>query len=390
MADVRRIALVAPIDLQVLFEALGHSAPEDVRGRSGAASVTTTLAVNLSELVALHVVADDTALGRPRRWQLGRHIVTVVPARASGFARDIHRHERASLKRAIEDVPVDILHAHWTYEYALAALRFRRRAPVVVSLHDWAPALLRLRPHPYNGLRLGMQAWVLPRASTLTVNSPYLASKLERVGLRAHLVPNPVPETSFDWSAPPGPDGPPVCLAVNIGFDRLKNVQKLLEAFSHVRRRREDAVLRLVGRPYGPGEAAETWAASRGLDANVDFVGPLAPSEVRRELKSATILVHPSREESFGQVLVEAMAVGTPVVGGARSGAVPWVLADGQAGRLVDVTDAHSLAGGILRALDDPRLQVEGARGRQITWDRFRPSVVTAKLLDVYEQVLRA
>ena len=71
------------------------------------------------------------------------------------------------------------------------------------------------------------------------------------------------------------------------------------------------------------------------------------------ESSIATIFVHPSLEESFGLVLVEAINAGLPVVAGENSGAVPWVLANGEAGILVDVKRPEAIARGIAQLLDD-------------------------------------
>jgi L-malate glycosyltransferase len=379
-----RLGFVAPIDLTRLPTLLGVEVDQALPpGRTGAASVTTVMAASLAEHVPLHVVTDDTTIDQPWRTQIGPHIVTVVPARPHGFARDVHRLERRGLRRAIAEVPVRLLHAHWTYEYALAALRFRKQVPVIVSLHDWAPALMRLRPHPYNVLRLGMLASAVPRASALTANSPYLVRRLRRVGFAADLIANPVPESAFDWR-PRLREQPAVLLAVNVGFDRRKNMQTLLRAFTRVRARLPGSQLRLAGRPYGPGEDAEAWARRHHLAEGVQFLGVLDPARVRSEMRDATLFVHPSREETFGQVLVEALAVGTPVLAGEDSGAVPWVLAEGRAGHLVDVNDVVALAEGILVALEDPQLDERGERGRQLTWDRFSAARITSRLLELY------
>jgi L-malate glycosyltransferase len=381
-----RIAVVGPVDCHRVVRELHKTPPEDLpQGRAGAASVVTTAVIALAHRgVRTHIVTTDTSISTIQQWHIDDQILTVVPARASGFARDLHAWERRSLRQAIESIPVDLVHAHWTYEYALASLRVRPRRPVVVSVHDWPPALLRLQPHFYNVFRLGMLLWVAPRADALLVNSPYLEQRLARYGARPRLIPNPMPERSFEFERSHQPRIPRSLLAVNVAFNPTKNVTALMEAFQYVRAEEPSVRMRLVGPPFGPGGPAETWAKNRGCAEGVDFVGELDHAAVRQEMRAASLFVHPSREESFGQVLVEALAVGTPVLGGLRSGAVPWVLDSGEAGRLVDVEDHQRLAAGIIAALREPNLHEEGERGRARTWDRFRSSVIADQLLEVY------
>ena len=79
------------------------------------------------------------------------------------------------------------------------------------------------------------------------------------------------------------------------------------------------------------------WAQKKGLSDGVNFVGPVDPDELIDIYEQVDLMVHPSMEESFGMVLVEAMARKIPVIGGEKSGAVPWVLDNGKAGVLTDI-----------------------------------------------------
>ena len=67
-----------------------------------------------------------------------------------------------------------------------------------------------------------------------------------------------------------------------------------------------------------------------------------------------TLLIHPSLEESFGMTVVEAMALALPVVGGIKSGAIPWLLGAGEHGMLVDVKDSKQIANVVLELLNNP------------------------------------
>ena len=80
------------------------------------------------------------------------------------------------------------------------------------------------------------------------------------------------------------------------------------------------------------------------------FVGRQA--DLRIALGASTVLVVPSRQEAFGRVLIEAMAMGVPVVA-ARVGGIPEVCTDGHTALLVPAEDPHALADAVVRTLED-------------------------------------
>jgi len=90
-------------------------------------------------------------------------------------------------------------------------------------------------------------------------------------------------------------------------------------------------------------------------------------------------------EESFGSAILEAMSQRLPVIAGADSGAVPWVLDDGRAGMLVDVTSSESLRSGMEKVMTDTalreRLMTEG-------YERARSQFTLAAVADQYLSVL--
>lgn len=82
-------------------------------------------------------------------------------------------------------------------------------------------------------------------------------------------------------------------------------------------------------------------------------MGKIQHGHCLSEIRNADVLVHPALEESFGNILIEAMSQGTPVIAGGQSGAVPWVMDYGRAGTLVDVKSAAQLAEGVINLLKD-------------------------------------
>lgn len=367
-------------------------------GVGGASSVVSQL---VSDLVRrgqrVSVVALDQTVGAPVTASGSLLDVIYGPRRVCHSMRDLMRVERHAVRDGVLRARPDLVHAHWCNEYALGA--FASGIPTLVTVHDWMPVILRLtraRYWPYgSGLTL-LYFTTLARARYLTANSPYIAEKVRRF-TRASLevVPNGVPDGDFlvsggqDASGQPQPAGHPVIVSVNNGFSLWKNVSRLLEAYRTLRQQGVDSELQLIGDGYGSGGPCEAWARQRRLAEGVAFLGPLPRDEVLLRMREATLLAHPAREESFGMTLIEAMSQRLPVVGGARSGAVPWVLGNGKAGLLVDVNDPRVIAQAMGAVLTRETLRKRLASGGYAhAWQNFRQSHVTDLYLDAYRRVL--
>jgi glycosyltransferase involved in cell wall biosynthesis len=133
-----------------------------------------------------------------------------------------------------------------------------------------------------------------------------------------------------------------------------KGIKDLLDAFISVAKTFSQARLRLVGPLFGRQADWEKEIAQRGLQGRVDLVGPVADREALiREFRLAALLVLPSHAEGLPVVLLEAMAMGVACVG-TRVGAIPDVLDEGSAGRLVPVRSPDAIATAVIELLANP------------------------------------
>lgn len=110
----------------------------------------------------------------------------------------------------------------------------------------------------------------------------------------------------------------------------------------------------------------------RGLDGVVALAGRLTSPDLAATVAGATLLVHPAANEPFGLVLVEALALGTPVIAYASAGP-STILADG-GGRLTPTGDVQALARAVVDALLDAELRTG--------WERHAPSIAARFDLD--------
>lgn len=138
------------------------------------------------------------------------------------------------------------------------------------------------------------------------------------------------------------------------GLLSVKRPLDLLEAVGLLGPTSPYAVVSVIGHD-GPERAAAELAISRhGLRERVEVRG-FQPG-LAKDLTPGTVLVSSGACETFGRVLVEAMAAGIPVVA-ASSGATTEVVEDGLTGLLYPVGDAGAMASQLLRLVDDPALR---------------------------------
>jgi len=137
-------------------------------------------------------------------------------------------------------------------------------------------------------------------------------------------------------------------------LQRWKGMHVFIAAMARVRRSHPDARAVIVGAPHEtePRYADELRAQSTslGLDGVLTFAG--FQSNIPEWMQAMDVFVHASDREPFGIVVIEAMALGKPVIAGSAGGPAE-IITDGVDGQLVAYGDDAALAKAILRYLDD-------------------------------------
>jgi len=269
--------------------------------------------------------------------------------------------------------PYDVVHAHNVLCALPMKVAWAKRR--VLTLHgvfsDQAPELHRWLPRSLVELaELKALSW----ADVVTAVSEEAVSRYSSLGFKVHYVPN-----AIDLSELPSRG---VKLfsrqVVYVGrFSWEKGVDVLIRAIAKL----PSTHLVLIGE--GPEEARLKRMAD-GLP-NVHFMGSMAREEALTYVKGSDLLVQPSRREGLSTAVLEAMAMGVPVIASSVGGNLD-LIKPRETGLLVPPGDVDRLASTIHEALQDPELLREMAlRAKAKVAEEYSWSKVLERYLSLYE-----
>lgn len=326
------------------------------------------------------VPLDERVAGTERSAVLGGPAGTLRSVRrAAPFVLRLAREIRASGAEVVHttSLKADVL--------ALPAALLAGR-PLVWHVHD-----LLTRQYLGGPLAALMRALAALGPSVVVVNSRATAATLPRwvrpVVAHPGLAPEQVRRQPRD-----GHDGPPVVGIVG-RISPTKGQDVFLEAAAIVARQRPDVRFRVVGSAlFAEQEFAEQVHALvdlLGLADRVELTGFV--EDPAAAMDALDVVVHASPvAEPFGQVVVEAMARGVPVVATSGGGVDEIVAPEGLAplGRLVPPGDPVALAGAVLDTLADPAAERTARRAQLHVVDRFPVSRTASVLTAVWRGVV--
>lgn len=298
---------------------------------------------------------------------------------------------RREVDRLRDEFPFDLIHAHFGYPDGVVAAKLagRYRVPFIITEHaSWVPWMKN-----YPAARR-KAVWAASRCSFHIAVSNFARKTIERftgdTG-RLRVLPNGVDVDVFRRAADFGPPDPNQILYV--GFMRhIKGIDILLRAMALVVKRKPNLKLVLIGGGiYRDSKAQEgqlrQMARDLRLEKNIDFVGIKTPSEVARYMCESSMLVLPSRTETFGAVLIEALACGTPVVA-TRCGGTEDIVND-EVGRLVEKENPEELFTAILDVLQR-RSDFNPDELRRYAMQNFSWEEVARRTGELYHEALGA
>jgi glycosyltransferase involved in cell wall biosynthesis len=278
----------------------------------------------------------------------------------------------------------DLVHAHLPSAGILA--RLFTPAPVIYTEHNIASSYKPLT-RVVNRLTYGKNTM------TVAVSDAVLESIADFPGGPHRMIENGVAiEPSVDRSVPVREElgvGDSTSLVVHVGNIRPhKGHATLLAAAELLTDGHDDVVVVSVGGEKFPGdlERLRSQARERGIDGKIRFLG--SRPDALDFVAEAAVFVNPADVEGLPVAILEAMALGKPVVATAVGG-VPSVVIDGETGRLVPPKDPVSLASAVAELLAKPELRHSlGTKGRDLIESRYGLARMVERYEDLYEQVL--
>ncbi|MFT6803064.1 MAG: phosphatidylinositol alpha-mannosyltransferase [Nitriliruptoraceae bacterium] len=335
---------------------------------------------------------------------MGDQVVTIGPGAAEGQHVDVGRGRGVRIngsvapiavgpgvarrtRLAIERFDPDVVHVHEPSVPSVSMAAARSSAPVVTTHHAWAE-----KAGVYGLLGPLLRGRVRAAAVRIAV-SPAAASHHARA-LRLptaafSIVPNGVSVDRFASALPLDRlhGDAPVLLFVG-RLEPRKGFEQAVTAFAYLKARHPDLRLVVVG--DGPERERCQSLLPAGLRDDVDMLGRVSDADLCRVYASADIFVAPALGgESFGIVLLEAMAAGCAVVASDLPG-FRSVVDDQVTARLVPPGDARAIASSVDALLSNPALrqaQIDAAREAVQAFDW--PGVAT-RIRSVYATALEA
>lgn len=284
-----------------------------------------------------------------------------------------------------------LTHAHYAFPTGVLSLIGKKlfRLPYVVTVHGGDIDKMAAKNER---IRSATQKILQGADAVIVVGERLKKDVIERFGVdqrRVHVMsmgvntevfkPMPKSEARQELSIP---ENEKTLLYVG-NMIEAKGVLELVDAFKIIQEKYPDAKLHMIG--SDKDEAFMHIFAKHLLDNDVRIIHhlPMPQREIAKWIAAADVFVLPSHHEGFGLVALEAMSVGTSVVG-TDVGGLSYLLSDG-AGILVEPKNPESLAEGLIQALSEPEDKRSGVMQR--TAENHSYEVIAKRLMTIYEEI---
>jgi phosphatidylinositol alpha-mannosyltransferase len=329
--------------------------------------------------VSVLAPGDEDLPGRPG-WVTTLGKTVPIPYNGSVARVQFGLVSAARVRRWLRDGAFDVVHVHEPAPPSLSLLTCMiHDGPLVATFHA---ATTRSRVLAMFDTML--QPFLEKLSGRIAVSTAARKVIVEHLGADAVVIPNGIMTDRFASAG--RLEGYPAT-GQTVGFigrydEPRKGMRVLLSALERLAPQHPQLRLLVAGRGAAEEFGQELPAALRG---RVTMLGQVSEPDKASLLRTVDVYCAPNTgQESFGVILLEAMAAGTPIVASDIE-AFRRVLADGRAGQLFRTGDADALAAALELVLSDPalrsRLRAEGTRAvAPFDW-----SVIVAQILRVYE-----
>jgi phosphatidylinositol alpha-mannosyltransferase len=336
--------------------------------------------LDLGHYVSVLAPGDEDTPGLPPYVVTAGRAAVRIPYNGSVARLQFGLVAAARVRRWLRDGDFDVVHVHEPAPPSLSLLACMiHDGPMVATFHSSV-----VRSRFLSAFDTVLQPFLEKISGKIAVSPAARKVIVEHLGGDAVVIPNGVDVAHFaDAAALPGYPR----AGGTVGFigrydEPRKGMQVLIAALQRLVPHRPELRLIVVGR----GDAEQfREALPTGLAGRVDLLGIVSEADKARMLHSIDVYCAPNTGgESFGVILLEAMAAGTPVVASDLE-AFRRVLDGGRAGRLFRTGDPDALAAALAALVDDPQLRARLAEAGRQTVAPYDWSVIVADVLRVYE-----
>lgn len=312
-----------------------------------------------------------------------------IPASGSIIRIPISLHLAPTIKEVLTREKFDVIHLHEPFMPMLCSAMLRFSNTVNVGTFHACQG----RP----GYNWGkpISTWMIRRRARklhgrIAVSEPALKYAQRNIPLRDYeIIPNGVDVAHFSPNVTPIEefcDGKQNILFVG-RLEHRKGLKYLLRAYKEIKQQMPNTRLIVVGRGTRLRKKYEKWVKRNHVE-DVVFTGYARYSDLPRYYKTADVYCSPAiGRESQGIVLLEGMAVGTPIVASNIPGYAS-VVTNGEEGLLVPPKKSGELARTLIPLLKDEKLRQQmGAKGRA-TAEKYSWERIAQRVVDHYTRVL--
>ncbi len=355
-------------------------------GRSVPVSDLATELVQLGHEVTVIGLVNNADSVLSMKTENGVKLIYVLGRRQEKLkAITFYSMERQSILTQIASINPDIVNAHWTYEYALAAQD--SGLPHVITVHDEPWEILIGFLNLFFFLRLLIAIRVRSRSSeNFVFVSDYIRMRWSQrmFATGGEVIPN-----MNRLSIVKSNESVRVNNVISVGnTNRRKNIRGLLAAWQMVVKTNPNLRLHLVGPGLGAGDSMAKEFDSKFEYGQVTWHGIITRHELSDLYGRCKVLVHPSLHESFGLIYLEAFAGDLGIIALEKSGSATEVVGD--AGLILKDNSPKSLSDAILNLTSNQTLLNKLTENGRARLDLYSPNLVTRLYICLYERTVGA
>lgn len=283
-----------------------------------------------------------------------------------------------ALRKIVRSWRPDIVHAHYASSYGLLGALSPAKLFVISA---WGSDIFEF-PRK-NTFTRGILKFNLRMASKVFSSSAVMAKETKRYTQSPiEVIPFGVETDEFS----PGPEGPTRMRRIGTvkSMEHIYGIDLLIKAFNLLVNEYPELVLELVGR----GSRTESYkelAHQLGIADKIKFSGRITHAQVPEKLRSFDIFVGPSRQESFGVSILEAMACGVPVVVSDAPGPAE-IVQHGKNGLIAPVGGHLALYEMMKKLVEDQELRDRlGKAGRAHVVANYDRHLCAERMMEAYE-----